>query len=473
MLDRHIASLARDVSTGLPAMMSKRVLGAALIGAVATLAGCASYRSEPLDRAPNLASHVSDLEGASNRPITLADLDRMVLRNNPDLRAARAKLGVAAAQLIEADLLPNPQVALSYPFYLAGPNGSDAFSVGVAQDLKSILLRPTRREIAANAASAINASLLWQEWQTLGKARLLFVDIVSGERAEKALQRNRKFLQERFNLTNAAINQGNAPLATLSPDLVAVGDVQKSYDDLERLQLNRRHQLNALLGLAPDAPLPLAGASETPHVDAQRIRRDLTNLADRRPDLIALQYGYRSEDAKLRQAILSQFPNLAIGLVGGRDNSSIYSFGPQASFELPVFNRNEGAIAMEQATREELNREFNARLTTAAGEIGALQSEQALLARQLADIEPRLKEAHLIAGKAEAAFKQGLFDERAYVDTQVAQLTREEEKIGVQQALLDGQVELATLIGAGMPQVSIGPEPPPADVLGLFQATIR
>ncbi|WP_341264281.1 TolC family protein [Methylocella tundrae] len=454
-------------------MMEKRVPGLALVAAFMTLAGCASYRSAPLDRAPNLASHVSDLVGANNRPITLADLDRMVLGNNPELRAARAKLGVATAQVIEAELLPNPQIALSYPFYMAGPNGSDAFSVGVAQDLKSILLRPTRREIADNAASAINASLLWQEWQTLGKARLLFVDIVSGERAEKALQRSRKFLQERFDLTKAAIKQGNATLAALSPDLVAVGDVEKSYDDLERLQLNRRHQLNALLGLAPDAPLLLAGASETPRVDAQRIRADMASLPDRRPDLIALQYGYRSEDAKLRQAILSQFPNVAIGLVSGRDSSSIYSFGPEASFELPVFNRNEGAIALEQATREQLNREFNARLTAAEGEIGALLSEQSLLARQLAAIEPRLKEARLIAEKTEAAFKQGSFDERAYVDIEVAQLTREQEKIGLQQALLDGQVALATLIGAGMPRISIGPEPPPADVLGLFQATSR
>ena len=454
-------------------MMSKRVLAAAVIGVCATLAGCASYRPEPLDRTPNLAARASDLIGGGGRPIALPDLDRLVLRNNPDLRAAREKLGVAAAQVIEADLLPNPQIGVSYPFYLAGPGGSDAFSVSIAQDLRSILLRPTKLEIAGSAAAAINASLLWQEWQTLGKARLLFVDIVSGERAEKALQRNRKFLQERFDLTSAAIKQGNAPLATLSPDLVALGDIEKSYDDLERLQLSRRHQLNALLGLAPDAPLPLAGASEIPHIDAQRVRRDLANLADRRPDLIALQYGYRSEDAKLRQAILSQFPNLVIGLVGGRDSSSIYSFGPQASFELPVFNRNEGAIALEQATREALNREFNARLTAAAGEIGALQSEQALLARQLAGIEPRLKEARLIAGMAEAAFKQGLFDERAYVDTQVAQLMREEEKIGVQQALLDGQVELATLIGAGMPQASIAPEPPPADMLGLFQASAR
>ena len=112
-------------------------------------------------------------------------------------------------------------------------------------------------------------------------------------------------------------------------------------------------------------------------------------------------------------------------------------------------------------------------MTAAAGEIGALQSEQALLARQLAGVEPRLKEARLIAAKAEAAFKQGLFDERAYVDTEVAQLDREAEKIGLQQALLDGQVELATLTGAGMPEVSIGPEPPPTDMLGLFQAASR
>ena len=233
----------------------------------------------------NLAAHASDLAGASERPVTLAELDRLVLRNNPDLRAARAKLGVAEAQLIEADLLPNPQIGFSYPFFLAGPNGSDAFSVSVAQDLRSILLRPTKIEAAGAAAAAINASLIWQEWQTLGKARLLFVDIASGERLEKALARNHKFLQERFDLTSAAINQGNAPLANLSPDLVAVGDAAKGYDDLERLQLSRRHQLNALLGLEPDAPLRLAGASETPHVDAARVRRDLASLADRRPDL--------------------------------------------------------------------------------------------------------------------------------------------------------------------------------------------
>jgi outer membrane protein TolC len=162
---------------------------------------------------------------------------------------------------------------------------------------------------------------------------------------------------------------------------------------------------------------------------------------------------------------------VSIGLASGRDSNAIYSIGPQASFELPIFDRNEAAIARERATREELNLEFKARLTAAAGEAGALLSEQALLTRQLAAIAPRLKEARTIAANSETAFERGLLEERAYVDTQVAQFALEQEKIGLQQAILEGQVLLATLIGAGLPKIFIAPEAPPADVLGLFQGT--
>ena len=72
--------------------------------------------------------------------------------------------------------------------------------------------------------------------------------------------------------------------------------------------------------------------------------------------------------------------------------------------------------------------------------------------RQLAGLEPRLKAARTIAEKTETAFKQGTFDERSYVDIEVALLAREQEMVDLQQALLEGQVGLATLAGTGMPQ---------------------
>ncbi len=448
-------------------VLAKCIARCFLVGGAAALAGCASYERLPLDKESRLFARASELEGVGGKRITLAALDRLVVVNNPDLRAARAKLGIGAAQVMQAGILPNPQVAVTYPFVIAGP--------GVTQNVKSILLLGTKGEAAQNAAFEISATLLWQEWQTLSKARLLFVDIVSGERAKKLIVQSRNFLQERFDLTSTAISQGNATLATLSPDLVAVGDIQKTSDDLERLQLSRRYQLNALLGLAPGAKLTLVAPADVARIDPAAILSQVSTLADRRPDLIALQYGYRSEDAKVRGAILSQFPNLSVGVnsVGTGNTGNTLSFGPQLTIDLPIFDRNQGGIAVEQATREQLYREFNARISAATGEIGALLSEQALLSRQLADLEPRLKEARTIAEKTETVFKQGTFDERAYVDIEVARLAREQEKVGLQQALLEGQVGLATLVGAGMPQVAIEPEAPPADPLGVFREVVR
>ena len=452
----------------LMSVLTKRIaLLCAMAGAMAALAGCASYERVPLNKQVSLAAHTSDLEGANGKRVTLTTLDRLVVINNPDLRAARAKLGVAAAQVMQAGILPNPAVAISYPFVIAGP--------GVLQNVKSILLLGTKREGAQNAASEISATLLWQEWQMIGKARLLAVDIISGEREKRLIVQTRKFLEERFNLTDAAVKEGNATLATLSPDLAAVGDIQRAYDDLERLQLSRRHQLNALLGLVPGAELTLVAPTDVPSIDPAMIRRQLAALADRRPDLIALQYGYQSEDAKVREAILSQFPNLSVGVnsTGTGETATALTFGPQLTIDLPVFDRNQGAIAVEETTREQLYQEFNARLSTAVGEINALLSEQALLSRQLSGVEPRLKEARMIAQMAEMAFKQGTFDERAYVEIEVALLAREQEKAGLQQAILEGQVGLATLIGANMPRAAIEPEAPLANPLGTFREAAR
>ena len=445
------------------------VVWACLFAGVIALGGCASYERLPLETRSKLVAKASDLEAGGDRRLTLASLDRLIVANNPDLRAARARLGVAQAQVLQSGILPNPQLALSYPFLAGGPGTQNAYSAAIGQDVKSILLLKTKGEVAENSRAEISATLLWQEWQIIGKARLLFVDIVSSERAKTLIVQNRKILQERFNLTNTAIGQGNATLATLSPDLLAVGDIQKTYDDLDRLQLSRRHQLNALLGLVPEANLVLVASPNVPRVKAATVLGELATLADRRPDLIALQYGYRSEDAKVRQAVLAQFPNLSVGVIGGRDTTGVLSVGPQLTVDLPIFDRNQGAIAIEQSTREQLRREFSARLAAATGEIGALLSEQALLERQLAALEPRLKEARNIAERTEVAFKQGTFDERAYVDIQVARLAREQERAGLQQAMLEGQIGLATLVGAGFPSVQIEPEGPPADPLGLLR----
>lgn len=431
----------------------------ALGGLLGLLSGCAGYAPLPLDLRPKLRPALSDLAhpGLAVLPARLpvADVAYLAVENDPALRAARAQLGVARAQVIQAGILPNPVINAAYSPVLSGPGTTAAWSAGLSADLKALVTLSARRAAARAAEAQVNASLLWQEWQVIGKARLLAVDIVEGDRLARLLGQSRDLFAGRYNTTRRAVAQGNADLTALSPDLVALGSTQKLIDDLQRRQQTRRHQLAALLGLEPDATIPLSDRLDLPPIDPAAIERIVPTLAERRPDLIALQLGYRAEDEKLRAAILAQFPVLNVGFTGGSDNTNVHTLGPQITIDLPIFDRNQGRIAIARATRRQLHAEFTARLAAGTGEIEALLSEMALIRRQLGGERKQLAETERVAASADAAFRAGNLTELVYVDLTTARIDKRIEVLGLEQALLDQQVALATLVGAGMPSVAL------------------
>jgi outer membrane protein TolC len=215
-----------------------------------------------------------------------------------------------------------------------------------------------------------------------------------------------------------------------------------------------------LLGLAPDVAIPLEQIPEIPSWNAGLVAQMLPTLPERRPDLVALQLGYRAQNAKLRTAVLSRFPNLIFGVTGNSDNANVRNAGPQLTLELPIFNQNQGNIAIETATRQQLHDEYTARLTAAVGQVRAMSAEIDLLYQQLQDVRHELTGTQHIASRAESAFNAGNLDERGYVDLASARLTKEQEIVTIEQSLLDQQVAIATLIGAGMPAIALPQEDP-------------
>ncbi|MFI4982566.1 MAG: TolC family protein, partial [Nevskiales bacterium] len=81
-----------------------------LILMLAALAGCASYSALPLDKDARPRDSLEQLRHEAPLPATLGvdDIALLALLNNPDLLAARARRGVARAQLLAAGILPNP-----------------------------------------------------------------------------------------------------------------------------------------------------------------------------------------------------------------------------------------------------------------------------------------------------------------------------------------------------------------------------
>ena len=427
-----------------------------LVAVVVLLSGCESYAPAPLDRQARLAEHLSDLEFAHGPgPLSIEAVSLLAVEHNPDLRAARAQRGVAAAQVLQAGILPNPSVTTSYAFLLGGPGTVGAFTASLGQDIKALVTLSAKRRSAIAAAQQIDASLLWQEWQTIGKARLLVVDIVEGERQRRLLAEAQRVLEARLGLERQALAQGNTTLAIVVPALTAVADIRKQLDDFDRQQQTRRRDLDALLGLAPDVPLQLDERLDLPPIDPAGVTALLPNLADRRPDLIALQLGYRSEEEKVRIAILAQFPALVFGGTGGRDTSDVQSAGPQITMDLPIFDRSQGKIAVERATRQQLYDEFSTRLATAKAEVRGMQAEAALLASQIDTVRKQVRDLRKAAVQAEPAYRAGNIDERSYVDIVVASLAKAQELVVLDQLRLERLIALATMVGAGMPSAAL------------------
>ncbi|WP_171034199.1 TolC family protein [Lichenicoccus roseus] len=429
----------------------------------ASLGGCAHYAALPL---PQQAALSPDLGGlVHDRPLpaalTVSDVVRLAVLNNPDLRAARNRTGVAAAQLLQAGILPNPQASLSATPTLAGPGTTTAWNAGFTVDLRSLLMRPSAVRAARASKHQVEADLLWQEWQVAGQARLLMVQLIEEQRGLRLLDGLRQLLGGRLDERRRALAAGDATYATIAPDLAALTDAQTRTRDAMRLLLQQRHRLAALLGLRPDALLVLADCINLPPLDAGAIRTALPALPHRRPDLVALRWGYRAADEQIRSALITQFPNVSFGPTGGSDNTNVRAFGPQLSLELPVFDRGQGRIAAARATRQQLHDEYAARLAAADGDVRARLDETAQLQEQVATARAQLPAVLAAARAADAADVSGLIDPQARIDLQVARFTRQAELIVLQQSLLEQQVAIETLAGTGLPPLTAADDPEP------------
>ncbi|WP_428375141.1 TolC family protein [Lichenicoccus sp.] len=431
--------------------MAARVVTA--LAVASTLQSCATFTALPLQRQAGLAPDLAALRHDAALPPALgvSDIVRLVLLNNPDLTAVRVQHSVAEAQLLQSGILPNPQASLSATPTLAGPGTTTAWNAGFTQDLRSLILRPSLQRTARASLRQIDAQILWQEWQAVGQARLLAVQLIEEQRTLALLDDLRRVLARHVAERQQALAARDATYTLLAPDLAALADLEARLRDARRLALQQRHTLAALLGLQPEAAFTLARTVDLPPLDAEAIRAALPGLPERRPDLLALRWGYEAANQRLRGAILSQFPNLSFGASGGSDNSNVRGFGPQLNLELPLFDRNQGNIAIARATRRQLHDEYGARVTATEGDVRARLDEIALLRAQIAAARRRLPAVREAARTALQPDSAQLLDPQVRIDLLAASTTREAEFIALQQSLLEQEVAIETLAGFGMP----------------------
>lgn len=438
------------------------------------LSGCSTYTASPL---PTRSDAAGDLAALRVAPITLApegwpahrfdpsdgidsiEVATLAVANNPDLRAARSALGVRRAQAFAAGLLPDPQLSLSRDFPFASTPGlTSAFSLGLGFDLSSLWTRPAAERAAQAESSGARLTLLWQEWQVIGQARLLCSRALAAERAEALLREQRVALNERFVRAERALARGDMTIDAEAAYRAALDDVDRQLSTLRRTRDQGLEDLNALLGLRAGTRLPLVeGPQAGAPVDAEAVAARLRELPQRRPDLLALQAGYAAQDQRLRQSILAQFPALNLGLTRSRDTAGLQTRGFTIGLTLPVFNRNRGNIAIASATREKLRAEYQARLDTAHSEIERILLGLPAQTERLAQLDAGLRFLVPAAQTAQRDFKADAIDVLTYTSLQATVLAKRQEAAALRQSITEQRLALQGLLGGPLPAAA---EPP-------------
>ncbi len=434
----------------------------AFLGLPALACGCAIYHARPLASGPAPARaadlHVDaarmPLPGLRSHAFDPADgLDvtetaMLAVANNPRLKVMRDRLGIARAQAFDAGLLPDPQVSasLDHPDH-GGPGVTNAFGLGLGMDVGALLTRSSRVAGARATRHQVRLELLWAEWQTVARARLLFDQVRFLRAQQRRLQREATALHGFEGTIDAALRERNLDYAGASAGLDAVANVRNRLADATRQRDDAEHALRLLLGLAPDAPLHLTGPAWQVRPTANQVEQANRHLARRRPDLLALQAGYQAQEAQVRTAILGQFPDLQVGINRARDTSNIYTSGISVGLTLPLFNANRGQIAIARATRRALADDYRDRLLTTRSDMHRLLGVLDTLDGQITAARAHARKLDQAGKAATASWHDGALDWPTWLTIRASALDADLQLDALRQQRATASIALETLLG--------------------------
>ena len=408
------------------------------------LAGCATYEPVPLPERVDLADR---LPGQVVQPLDMDAISTVAVLNNPDLRAARRKSGVAEAQAFAAGILPNPELTANLDPASGGGSEVIGYGLGISYDIKNLIVQPAKVGAANAARDEARLNLLWQEWQTVAQARTLYVQRINAAEKRELFANLEERYATQADRSGRALQTGDATFDTAGIDLAALLDARSQLRTAERTGSQADYQLRTLLGLAPQVELPLRPLTPPPIPDRAAIDAALARVAQTRPDLRALQLGYQSQEQTLRGSVLAQFPSLALGISRADDTTNVHTISLGATLNLPIFDRNQGDIAVQTATRAQLLSEYQARLDQTTGDAWKLWSEMQELATAIKDIQDRVPELQTASENAERAYQAGDLPALTYVTLQSAVLNRQSEISDLRQSLWNDAIALSSVLG--------------------------
>ncbi len=374
------------------------LVGALACAAAVGVSGCQSYKASPFDSVEfarawrdrseaspatrstrDAGSTPSTRSAATVRSINLADAEAYALVFNPTLRLARQRAGVASARSAHAGQWEDPSLGINVERVLSG--GADpwvvAGSINLTLPLSGRLDAEKARTAAAHHAELVRVS--GEEFAVRHRVRATYIEWATQSAKLPLLDE----LVERLD----AVNRLTAKLAetgAITRMEARVFQVERATRQAERIAVKARLaelrlQLLSHLGFAPDAAVAFADSAVSGPT-----ARQATFTADASYAVRVATAEYETAERALKREIQAQYPDLVIGPGFGTDQGDERAL-LGLSLPLPLWNRNQQAIATARAERELARTQFEAAIeqTAAAHAAAKLQYDAAVERRLL------------------------------------------------------------------------------------------
>ena len=410
---------------------------------------------------------------------TLEDLERMALANNPTLKQAAAEIAAAAGRAKQAGLYPNPTLSAVGEEISTGPiiRGGE-IGGGFQQRIVTASKLGLSRQVGEQERLAAEQTAQAQRQRVLNAVRVLYYQALGDQRLVQVRGQLAGLAREVVRISGEMGNVGQAD----RPDQL-FADIEAERLDLglvtARNALERTwRQITAVVNDPSLRPTLLEGDLEdVPKLDADQA---LERIYAESPELRTAQVNITRSEIALKRARREPIPDILMS-GGVRYNRELLELqpdgvlrrpvGPEGFFDIgiqiPIFNRNQGAVAAAKAETERARLEVDrtklalkARLATVYREY---RDAMTTVERYRGRMIPKAQQAYELylnsfRGMA-AAYPQVLISQRNLFQLQedyvTALVAAWQRGIEIQGLLLTGGVELAT--DNSMPGASASP----------------
>ena len=440
--------------------------------ALLALSGCSIYHPKPLTTAavegdlkvpsePALRVGASRLKNPALRPVEINlrngigpdEAAVLAVLLNPTLRTDRDRRGLATAQLIQAGVLPNPQISYGRDYVVGGNTAGTitAFGLSGSWDITSLITLLPKIEAARANVRSVDLDIAWVEWQAAQAARTALYRVVALEAELHAAQEADRALRESVGTLSKAVELHEKTVLDLAAAQSTSQDAQLTALSIQQELAKQRLALNRAMGLPADAKVRVQRVSLPSNLGSPPEVELIAGLENRRLDLLGLKQGYDSQDASLRAAIFAQFPKISLGFNRAGDTSNVQTLGFGVTVDIPIFDRNQGNIATERATRQKLFDEYADRLFQARSDVATALSDIHHLNRQIAVGEKLVPTLQRLVDTARSALDEGNADVISYYQTRFNLILRQIEVLKLKQQLIETHIALEIASGRYLP----------------------